>query len=49
VASDLAVQLRASRATDDAELESIASAFREWATADDGWWIVPHGEVLARP
>jgi len=31
-----------------AELERIASAWREWATDDDGWLLMPHAEVLAR-
>jgi len=32
-----------------AELEAFAAAFRRWADADDGWFAVLHGEVLARP
>ena len=30
------------------ELESIAAAWRAWARSRDGWFIVPHGEVLCR-
>ena len=29
-------------------LERISAAWREWAAADDGWFAVLHGEVLAR-
>ena len=29
-------------------LQAIADAWREWAAAEDGWFLVPHGEVLAR-
>jgi SAM-dependent methyltransferase len=34
--------------TDRAGLERIAEGWREWAAADDGWLLMPHGEVLAR-
>jgi ubiquinone/menaquinone biosynthesis C-methylase UbiE len=34
---------------DLAELEEISRAWREWAANDDGWFLVPHGEVLCRP
>ena len=30
------------------ELEEIAAAFRRWAAADDGIFVVLHVEVLAR-
>src|SRR5918993_1601946 len=30
------------------ELRSIAAAWREWAADDDGWLLMPHGEVIAR-
>ncbi|MCT9820912.1 methyltransferase domain-containing protein [Microbacterium sp. W1N] len=33
---------------DDAALQRISDAWREWAAADDGWLLMPHGEVLAR-
>lgn len=29
-------------------LESIAAAWREWVAAPDGWFGMPHGEVVAR-
>jgi 2-polyprenyl-3-methyl-5-hydroxy-6-metoxy-1,4-benzoquinol methylase len=34
---------------DRAELTAISNAWRRWAAADDGWFLVPHGEVLCRP
>lgn len=33
---------------DRASLERISAAWREWAASDDGWILLPHGEVLAR-
>ncbi|GAA2007205.1 methyltransferase domain-containing protein [Microbacterium ulmi] len=32
---------------DDAALQRIADGWREWTAAEDGWILVPHGEVLA--
>ena len=48
VESDLARQLVDGGIATTAELEGFAAAFRRWADAPDGWFIVPHGEVLAR-
>jgi hypothetical protein len=31
-----------------AELETIATAWREWGSAPDGWFAVLHGEALCR-
>ena len=31
-----------------ADLERIADAWRSWAADDDGWFLVPHGEVRCR-
>ena len=31
-----------------AELGTIAAAWREWSSSDDGWFAVLHGEILAR-
>ena len=31
-----------------ADLTQMARAWRRWAEADDGWFVVVHGEVLAR-
>ena len=33
---------------DPDELEEMARAWHEWAEADDGWFVVVHGEALAR-
>lgn len=33
---------------DRAALERISAAWREWAASEDGWLLMPHGEVLAR-
>jgi len=30
------------------ELERISEAWRSWAADDDGWFLVPHGEIIAR-
>ena len=30
------------------DLEEMARAWQEWAEADDGWFVVVHGEALAR-
>ncbi|MDZ7673912.1 MAG: hypothetical protein U5K30_02420 [Acidimicrobiales bacterium] len=31
------------------DLRTFADALLEWGEHEDGWFIVPHGEVLARP
>jgi len=33
---------------DRAVLERISDGWREWAASEDGWLLMPHGEVLAR-
>lgn len=33
---------------DHASLERISAGWLEWAASDDGWFFMPHGEVLAR-
>ncbi|WP_139417075.1 methyltransferase domain-containing protein [Agromyces laixinhei] len=30
------------------ELRRLADAWREWAADDDGWLLMPHGEIIAR-
>ncbi|GAA1774666.1 methyltransferase domain-containing protein [Agromyces lapidis] len=30
------------------ELRAIAQAWRDWAADDDGWLLMPHGEIIAR-
>ena len=49
VESDLARQLVDGGHATTADLDDFAAAFRRWAASPDGWFIVPHGEVLARP
>jgi len=46
--SSFADQALAYGLSDEAELEGLATAWRDWAAADDGWFAVLHGEVLAR-
>ncbi len=31
-----------------ADLGRLAEAWRRWASTDDGWFFVPHGEILCR-
>lgn len=33
---------------DRAGLERIAAGWRAWADAEDGWFLMPHGEIIAR-
>ena len=46
--SALAKQLVAAGLSDDAELAAVGAAWREWAAHPDGWFLVPHGEILCR-
>lgn len=34
---------------DRATLERISAGWREWAASEDGWLLMPHSEILARP
>lgn len=34
--------------SDDAQLQRISDGWREWAASEDGWLLMPHGEILAR-
>jgi 2-polyprenyl-3-methyl-5-hydroxy-6-metoxy-1,4-benzoquinol methylase len=47
-ASALAEQAIERELSDQAELATIAGAWRAWAASPDGWFLVPHGEVLCR-
>jgi SAM-dependent methyltransferase len=49
VSSSFGEQLVAGGLADRRELETIAAAWRRWALAPDGWFVVVHGEVLATP
>lgn len=46
--SALARQLVDSRMATRADLQSISDAWRRWADDGDGWFLVPHGEIIAR-
>lgn len=45
--SDFAHQARERYLADDVALEALHDAWLAWGAADDGWFMVPHGEVLA--
>jgi hypothetical protein len=30
------------------DLKRLAAAWLRWAASDDGWFLVPHGEILCR-
>ncbi len=47
-ASDFARQALEHGLADDVALEALAEAWTAWGSAPDGWFLVPHGEVLAR-
>lgn len=46
--SALARQLTRDGMATDADLQRISDAWRAWAADGDGWYLVPHGEVLCR-
>lgn len=46
--STLATQALERGIAEVADLERLAEGWRTWADADDGWFAVLHGEVLAR-
>ncbi|MGV8977312.1 MAG: methyltransferase domain-containing protein [Cellulomonas sp.] len=48
VASHFAAQAIEYGLADDVGLEHLADAWREWGRAEDGWFAILHGEVLAR-
>ena len=47
--SSFAEQAREHSLVDEGEQQQLADGWRRWAAADDGWFAVLHGEVLARP
>jgi SAM-dependent methyltransferase len=46
--SAIGAQLVASGETSLEELGTIAEAWRRWAAHPDGWFLVPHGEIIAK-
>ncbi len=46
--SALARQLTDSGMATAADLRAISDAWKRWADDGDGWYLVPHGEILAR-
>ncbi|PRB07810.1 SAM-dependent methyltransferase [Microbacterium sp. MYb72] len=46
--SALTRQLLDSGMATDAELRGISEAWHRWADDGDGWFLVPHGEIIAR-
>jgi SAM-dependent methyltransferase len=48
VASDMASQAVAAGAATPADLARIAEGWLCWVDADDGWFTILHGEILAR-
>ena len=46
--SAIATQLVAEGLADQDELDAIGQAWRDWAADPDGWFAVPHGEIIAR-
>lgn len=48
VKSQIADQLRNDGIATQAELERVSKAWRDWASADDGWMSIVHGEIVCR-
>ncbi|GGD87023.1 class I SAM-dependent methyltransferase [Microbacterium murale] len=48
VESALARQLVDDGFATAADLQRISGAWRAWSDAEDGWFLVPHGEILCR-
>ena len=46
--SALARQLLREELATSADLQAISDAWKAWADAEDGWYLVPHGEILCR-
>lgn len=46
--SALSTQLERDGLADRAQLQQISDAWRAWASDGDGWYLVPHGEILCR-
>lgn len=46
--SALAIQLERECLATRAQLQQISDAWRRWASDGDGWYLVPHGEIVCR-
>lgn len=46
--SALARQLVDSEMTTSQDLREISDAWKRWADTEDGWFLIPHGEILCR-
>src|SRR5689334_22587733 len=46
--SDMATAALRTGAASQADLERLSAAWREWAQSPDGWFAIPHGEILCR-
>ena len=33
----------------DGDVDAMAEGWREWGTHPDAWFVILHGELLARP
>ncbi len=47
--SDLARTALAKGLATSEELQALSLAWLDWSRSDDGWFTVPHGEILAAP
>ncbi len=47
--SDLARTALAKGLAEPDELRALSQAWVDWSRSDDGWFTVPHGEILAAP
>ncbi|HYN94801.1 MAG TPA: class I SAM-dependent methyltransferase [Pilimelia sp.] len=47
--SDMARQALAAGLATEADLHRISAGWREWTAAEDGWFAIPHGEIICRP
>lgn len=48
VESTIATQILAAGWADEETLRDIAAGWRAWADDEDAWFLVPHGEIIAR-
>jgi len=49
VAGDLFRRQAAAHGLDDAAVDDVAEGWRRWGGDPDAWFVIPHGELLARP